>query len=1225
VWWNAGDGQRVAFDGSFFSERRRAAYERAVHRYARESAVVRDLFGDAAKMSVWAGTNDVDARPIRARRIGTWFIDLAGGGSYAVSAGLRALLGLDENAAIRSEVTFLHGIHPDDRGRICALQRRCLEAGEAYAAVCRVLRQDGGLRWVHIEATILREADGGRAGATGSVVELFDGETADGAELRFPIGLIKWRPAGGGTAEPFAGDAVWSGEMLRIAGRDPGDAVSTLEPFFGQVHTDDRARLRADILGDIRGQAAVPDDFRLVRGDGAIRWLIRHAEWVRDTAGRPCVLTEIFQDVTGRRRTEDALRNGDTAQRLRSEHFDIAQRVAQVGSIDRNLRTGDMHWSDELYRLLGFEPGEVPAADAVFETRVHPEDMALVRRLTKAVWTGDVSGSVEYRLKLPDGTIRWVHREGTVIHGDDGKPARVVSTLMDVSERRRLEEELRQQKDHLTLAQRIARVGSIERDLRTGRVRVSDEVYHLLGEAPGAMELTLDEMLTRVHPEDAPKIVELHRAAWAGQDVAPVEYRVIRPDGSMVWVRRESRIVRDGQGQPIRALSTLIDTTERKQMELALIESADKLRRSQGHMARAQSVGAIGSSEVDLRTGEVYWSDEFTRLLGLDPATTTPNHATMLNAILADDRVKLLSREEILKARGPLPPVELRVKRADGGTRWLQRQVVVIRDAQQTATSILFTLQDVTERRHMEAALIAYADEVRSSREHLSRAQSAGRIGSIEVDLRTNALLWSDELYRILGLDPGTAPSLDAFLTAVHPEDREAVRRSGEAILAGRMVEPTTYRIVRPDGEIRWLQCGTDYARDGHGREISVVATLMDVTAIQKAQEERAQLQEQVAHVQKLDSLGALSGGVAHDFNNLLTSILGSATLLAEEPGLSAEAQRLVRTVIRATQQGAELTRRLLSFGRRQLLSPVVIDLKTVAGDLDTILRRTLGEEIEFEIKPAADLWTVEADKGQLEAAIINLVVNARDAMPNGGKITIDMANRVFDSDDLAERAGVEKGAFVAISVSDSGTGMPPAVLERAFEPFFTTKPEGRGTGLGLAMVYGFCKQSGGYANIYSELGAGTRVTMFLPRNAKETVVATAATEETAKPEGGTESILLVEDDEMVRDFVETALSRMGYRVTAVRDAQAALKRINDGANAFDLLLTDLMLPGGMNGNQLAEQVAKIRPGLRVLFASGYTEDALIRQGRLQPGQMLIPKPFAGRELAKRVRQALDS
>ena len=327
--------------------------------------------------------------------------------------------------------------------------------------------------------------------------------------------------------------------------------------------------------------------------------------------------------------------------------------------------------------------------------------------------------------------------------------------------------------------------------------------------------------------------------------------------------------------------------------------------------------------------------------------------------------------------------------------------------------------------------------------------------------------------------------------------------------------------------------------------------------------------------------------------------------------------------VVKATEQGAELTRRLLSFGRRQMLTPVVMNLGAVALDLETILARTLGEHLAVAIKPAPDLWNVKADRSQFETAVINLAVNARDAMPEGGNLTIAMSNRTFGKTAAATLDGVAPGDYVAIAVSDDGCGMPPDVLERAFEPFFTTKPEGRGTGLGLAMVYGFAKQSGGWATIESAPGEGTCITIYLPRST-ETAAVPAPTSEVKKPVGGRERILLVEDDDMVRDFVSVALSRLGYEAVAVPSGPAALAHLVDSTATFDLLLSDLMLPDGMNGRELAEIAMRLRPALRVLFASGYTEDTLIRDGRMEPGQLLIAKPFDSPELARKIRQALE-
>ncbi len=1011
------------------------------------------------------------------------------------------------------------------------------------------------------------------------------------------------------------GQMRWSPQMFRMLGFLPGEIEPTIEKYLERVHPDDVPLVRSLHDATWAGKVTYPTDYRLLLPGGRVRWVRREGTMVADEHGQPALIVSTVLDITERRRLEHELRH-------QQEHLLLAQRVARVGSIERDLITGRVVLSDELYHLVGVEPGEIaPTLDNML-TFVHPDDVELAKDLIINAWRGDDVPPAEYRLVRRDGTIVWVRREATITRDERGQPRTSLATLIDITERKRLEHELQQRQQHLLLAQSVAHVGSIARDLVAKTVTASDEIYRLLGIKRGTYAPTLENMLRFVHPDDANLVTELHERSWRGVDTPPTEFRIIRADGELVWVRREAIIMRDEGGKPLLSLSTMIDITERKRLETELLTSADELRRSQEHLQRAQSVGAIGSSELDLRTGVSHWSDEYFRLLGLDPATDRPGREAFLAAILPEDHHKLTSREEILGHDGPIPPIELRSRLPNGEIRWLQRQIVVSRDADGKPMSILFTLQDVTERRHMEEALIAYANEVRSSREHLSRAQSAGRIGSAEVDLRTGHLYWSEGLYGLLGIDSDVEPSFEPFAAAVHPEDRDQITQGARLIDAGQLVEPLTFRVVHRDGDVRWIHRVSEYARDANGRPMSLIITYSDVTEARRAQEERARLQEQLAHGQRLDSLGALTGGIAHDFNNILTSILGSAALLNEDAALSPDAQRLVRAVVKATERGAELTRRLLSFGRRQMLSPVALDLKTVAGDLDTLLRRTLGEEIALFVRPAPDVWTVKADKGQLEAAIVNLAINARDAMPGGGTLTIEMDNRVLDDPEAAEQAGVAPGEFVAISVSDSGAGMSHEVLQRAFEPFFTTKDEGQGTGLGLAMVYGFAKQSGGYANIYSEVGIGTRVTLALPRSA-EHAAAPAQPKREARALGGSEHILLVEDDEMVRDFVRTALGRLGYHVTAAPDAADAMTYVDDANHRVDLLLTDLMLPGGTNGNELAALATARRPGLRVLFASGYTKDALIRQGRLEPGQLLIPKPFAGRELAAKVREAL--
>ncbi len=386
----------------------------------------------------------------------------------------------------------------------------------------------------------------------------------------------------------------------------------------------------------------------------------------------------------------------------------------------------------------------------------------------------------------------------------------------------------------------------------------------------------------------------------------------------------------------------------------------------------------------------------------------------------------------------------------------------------------------------------------------------------------------------------------------------------------------------------------------------------------QRADIER--LDERLRHSQRLDSIGQLTGGLAHDFNNLLTVVMGNADLLATHPGSSAEQQRLAEAITGAAASGAQLTQRLLAFARKQPLDPRAVDANLLVAGMDRMLRRTLGEHIDVELIRAGGLWAALVDPGQLETALLNLCVNARDAMPSGGRLTIETANARLDEEYAARNPDVHPGQYVMLAVSDTGQGIPPDILPHVFDPFFTTKEAGKGTGLGLAMVYGFVKQSNGHVAIYSEPGQGTTVKVYLPR----TTAPRAAEEALPAPAivGGTETILLVEDDEAVRDFGARQLRAFGYRVIEASDGPTALEALRQHDD-IQLLFTDVVMPGGMNGRELADAAVALRPGLRVLYTSGYTENAIVHHGRLDPGAQLLAKPYRRADLDRAIRTAL--
>ena len=385
---------------------------------------------------------------------------------------------------------------------------------------------------------------------------------------------------------------------------------------------------------------------------------------------------------------------------------------------------------------------------------------------------------------------------------------------------------------------------------------------------------------------------------------------------------------------------------------------------------------------------------------------------------------------------------------------------------------------------------------------------------------------------------------------------------------------------------------------------------------------DRMRAEQQLRQAQKMEAVGQLTGGVAHDFNNLLTVIMGNADMLVEEVGPDNRLSMIAEMIQTAAERGADLTHRLLAFSRRQPLAPSVVDANQLVTGLEGLLRRTLHENIDLELVRGAGLWKAVVDRSQLENAVLNIAINARDAMPDGGKLTIETANTRLDDAYAAGQEEVRPGQYVMIAISDTGQGMDALVLGRAFDPFFTTKPVGRGSGLGLSMVYGFVKQSGGHVKLYSEPGYGTTVKIYLPRTLDKHAAATPEQAPSPMATGG-ERIALVEDEEMVRKFAETNLKSLGYHVTAFATGPDLLRAM-DGGLTFDLLFTDIVLPGGMNGREIAEAVTGRVPSTRVLYSSGYTDNAIVHHGRLDEGVHLLNKPFRKAEMAQKVRAVLD-
>ena len=444
----------------------------------------------------------------------------------------------------------------------------------------------------------------------------------------------------------------------------------------------------------------------------------------------------------------------------------------------------------------------------------------------------------------------------------------------------------------------------------------------------------------------------------------------------------------------------------------------------------------------------------------------------------------------------------------------------------------------------------------------------------------------------------------------------EAVQPRIAAVLSGELVRfegVSTY----PDGNSRRVrgQYTPDFEPDGSVK--GYYALVEDVTA-------QRETEEQLRQVQKTDALGQLTGGVAHDFNNLLGIILGNLEMLRDRQTGDPQSLGLVDSALKATLRGGELTQRLLAFSRKQALAPKVVSVNDLTANTVELLRRTIASSIRIETNLAPDLWSAVVDPGQLENAIVNLSINARDAMPAGGTLTIETDNVDIEADQIEELAGLESGRYVRIAVADTGTGMRPDVRERVFEPFFTTKEVGKGSGLGLSMVYGFVKQTGGHVKVYSEVGVGTTIRLYLPVAQPDRVVdAIAGIADGDLPLGRGETVLVVEDSEALRRVTVGHLEALGYAVQSANDGKSALAMLARHPD-IALLFTDVILPNGMHGGELARQAQARRPTLKVVFASGYSRNAIAQQGRLAADVHYLNKPFRKQDLARSVRAALD-
>ena len=665
--------------------------------------------------------------------------------------------------------------------------------------------------------------------------------------------------------------------------------------------------------------------------------------------------------------------------------------------------------------------------------------------------------------------------------------------------------------------------------------------------------------------------------------------------------------------------------------------AAAALREREAELARVQQIGRIGGLEVDLTTGfRNRRSPEYLLIHGLPPDAANESHEDWVQRLHPEDRETTEKKFRDAVA-GDVREYSVRyriIRPNDGETRWISVKSTIERDAQGNALRLVGAHTDITEQIAAEQALRQSEERFRRLADQLAEL-NATLAQRVEEKTRERDRIWnvSQDLLVVAGRDGIWRTVNPAWTRTLGWSEAELLNRTSEWLehpddggitrtQVGKLgTTDTTVRFEsrfrHKDGSYRWLSW-TGVADRDH-----IYGVARDVTAEKAAAERLRAAEEALQQSQKMEAVGQLTGGIAHDFNNLLTGIVGSLDLLQTRlnQGRTDNVARYINAAMTSANRAAALTHRLLAFARRQPLIPKGVDVNQLVVSLEDLLRRTIGETIDLEITASDGLWWTLCDPNQLESALLNLAINARDAMPDGGRLTISTANVRIDRV-TADTPALSPGDYVCIAVTDTGVGMSAEVAARAFDPFFTTKPIGQGTGLGLSMIYGFARQSDGHATIDSRIGQGTTVRLYLPRHHGDGAAGHVSTVRAAEHAVAGETVLVVEDEPVVRSVILEMLAEQGYRTLHAVDGPSGLKILRS-AERIDLLVTDVGLPG-INGRQVADQARETRPGLKILFITGYAESVAISDGFLHADMEMITKPFDLDNLSQRIRAMIS-
>jgi PAS domain S-box-containing protein len=883
--------------------------------------------------------------------------------------------------------------------------------------------------------------------------------------------------------------------------------------------------------------------------------------------------------------------------RLSEERLRYTLEATNDGLWDWDLRTGIVYWSPRSYTMLGYEPDEFPVTYDVWRSLIHPDDLAACEPTVQASLETGEPFVIEFRFKRKDGSWQWVLGRGRCVEQDtDSNPLRMLGTHLDLTERKQAEEALRESEERFRLLNESSPVGMFRTDEKGAVLYTNPQWRRITG-------LTLEESLgfgwtKALHPDDIGRILEDWGECLREEKGYSGEFRFLAASGEVRWVYTSTAPIRSACGEVVGHVGMNQEITERKRVEAERARLIDILETTSDFVSTSTPHGRL-----------TYLNRAGMRMLGW------PEDESIAGRHIPD--VHPDWAYQLIKTEGIPAAIAHGVWEGEtallsfGGKEIPVSQVIMARKSPAGNVEYLSTIiRDITERKDAELAIIAERNKAQAYLE-------VANVIFVALDTSGIVTLINRKGCDLLGYREEEILGKSWFDHFLPTELREPVKAVFRQIVNDDLTPVEHYEnpVRTRDGEERMIAWHNSILRGDQGEVLGTLSCGEDVT-------DRRQLEEQYRQAQKMEAIGQLAGGVAHDFNNLLQVIQGNTEIALNETGLQSTVRDELAEVTNAASRATALVRQLLAFSRRQLLKLEHLALDEVVHELAKMLKRVISENIALNIRSVPDLKVVNADRGQIEQVVMNLCVNARDAMPDGGEITVSIENAELDGAYCEDHAWARPGRFVLIRVVDTGCGLDAETVNRIFEPFFTTKAAGQGTGLGLATVYGIVRQHDGMLHVESEVGVGSTFKVYFP--AIETAPVIPMGKTSPPPQGGTETILLAEDDKAVRELTLRILEHAGYTVFTAENGEEAIRIFDAHMDDIDLAFLDVVMPK-LGGRAVFAHIQKTRTKTRVLFASGYTTDFGHTDFVLDAGIQLIHKPCHSEDLLRKVREVLDS